>query len=54
MELESDSPCYSHTYPGQGCRPLEGAAAGSWRLGFMEHSQREGLLLAAERWIKEV
>ena len=42
MEWELDSPCRSHTYPGQGHRFLESAAAGSWSRGIVKQSQGEG------------
>ena len=45
MEWESDSPCHSYAYPGQGRRcpaQQEGTAAESWSVGIVEQSQGEG------------
>ena len=52
MEWESDSPCHSHTYPGQ-----KGRSPGRhscWELEFRDCRAipGQGLLLTAERWIK--
>ena len=42
MEWEPDSPCYSHTYPGQGHRFPRKCRGCSWSLGIVEQSQCKG------------
>ena len=50
MEWESDSPCHSHTYPGQGSRS-PGRCSG-WELEFRDFGTipRRGLLLTVGKW----
>ena len=52
MEWESDSPCHSHTYPGQGHR--SSGRHGSWEVEFRNYGAIPGwgLLLTEERWIE--
>ena len=52
MERESDSPCRSHTYPGQGDR-CPGRHSG-WKLEFRDCGAipGQGLLLTVERRIE--
>ena len=54
MEWESESPCCSHTYPGQGCRSP--GRQSSWELEFRVCGAipGRGLLLTVERWIEGV
>ena len=52
MEWESDSPCRSHTYPGQG--PKSHGRCSGWELEFRDCGAipGQGLLLTVERWIE--
>ena len=48
---ESDSPCQSHTYPGQG--PRSPGRCNGWQLDFRDCGtiSGRGLMLTAERWL---
>ena len=52
MEWESDSPCHSHTYPGQG--PKSHGRGSGWELEFRDCRAIPGwgLLLTVDRWIE--
>ena len=52
MEWESDSPCRSHTYPGQG--PKSHGRCSGWELEFRDCGAipGQGLLLTVERWVE--
>ena len=52
MEWESDSPCPSHTYPGQGL--WSPGRLKRWELEFRDYGAIPGwgLLLTAERWVE--
>ena len=52
MEWESDSPCHSHTYPGQGLRSPRRHSG--WELEFRDYQANpgRGLLLTTERRIE--
>ena len=52
MEWESDSPCPSPTYPGQGCRSPGRHSSLELELRDCGAIPGQGLLLTAERWIK--
>ena len=54
MEGESDSPCGSHTHPGQGCR-CPGRCSG-WELEFKDCGTipGQGLMLTVKRQIERM
>ena len=52
MEWESDSPCRSHTPPGQGCRSPGRGSCGELEFRDCGATPGRGLLLTVEKWIE--